>query len=220
MVDLSKLVDDLSRLTVLEAAELARLLEEKWQSTQARQSKVSFAAIKNDLPAWPDEVIKEWLLYLANRDDTGWPPPDPLRYHAWAFILGHRPLRWWREVTWKLQFTDCSFASLAPATQAIVTCTLGEITNRTADEGTKRRYDNIPSHPEQRCIRRTPNCRETCRRPQYSGRQPPDHCVLRSANDTTRRLRTTRLKKTRAGTRCVDRNAQPRRDAAGLSARP
>ena len=146
MADLSKLADDLSRLSVLEAAELARLLEEKWQSPQARQSKVSFAAIKNDLPAWPDDVIKEWLLYLANRDDTGWPPPDPLGYHAWAFILGHRPLRWWREVTWKLELTDCSFASLAPATQAIVTSTLAEITNRTADEGTKRRYDNAFHH--------------------------------------------------------------------------
>src|ERR1700720_2749540 len=30
MADLSKLVDDLSSLTVLEAAELAKLLEEKW----------------------------------------------------------------------------------------------------------------------------------------------------------------------------------------------
>ena len=30
MADLSKLVDDLSGLTVLEAAELAKLLEEKW----------------------------------------------------------------------------------------------------------------------------------------------------------------------------------------------
>jgi large subunit ribosomal protein L7/L12 len=30
MTDLSKIVDDLSKLTVLEAAELAKLLEEKW----------------------------------------------------------------------------------------------------------------------------------------------------------------------------------------------
>ena len=30
MADLSKIVDDLSKLTVLEAAELAKLLEEKW----------------------------------------------------------------------------------------------------------------------------------------------------------------------------------------------
>ena len=30
MADLQKIVDDLSSLTVLEAAELAKLLEEKW----------------------------------------------------------------------------------------------------------------------------------------------------------------------------------------------
>jgi large subunit ribosomal protein L7/L12 len=30
MTDLSKIVDDLSKLTVIEAAELAKLLEEKW----------------------------------------------------------------------------------------------------------------------------------------------------------------------------------------------
>ena len=30
MADLSKIVDDLSKLTVLEAAELAKMLEEKW----------------------------------------------------------------------------------------------------------------------------------------------------------------------------------------------
>jgi len=146
MADLSKLSDDLSRLTVLEAAELARLLEEKWQSPQARQSKVSLAAIKNDLPAWPDEVIKEWLLYLANRDDTGWPPPDPLGHHSWTYILGHRPLPWWREVTWKLEKTDCSFAKLAQSTQAIVTKMLAETTSGKADAGTKRRFDRAFNH--------------------------------------------------------------------------
>ena len=30
MADLAKIVDDLSKLTVLEAAELSKLLEEKW----------------------------------------------------------------------------------------------------------------------------------------------------------------------------------------------
>jgi len=30
MADLSKIVDDLSSLTVLEAAELSKMLEEKW----------------------------------------------------------------------------------------------------------------------------------------------------------------------------------------------
>jgi hypothetical protein len=51
MADVTKLVDDLSRLTVLESAELARLLKEKW-----KPPKVSPADIKNDLPHWPDEV--------------------------------------------------------------------------------------------------------------------------------------------------------------------
>ena len=35
MADLSKLVDDLSALTVLEAAELSKLLEEKWGGSAA-----------------------------------------------------------------------------------------------------------------------------------------------------------------------------------------
>ena len=146
MADLSKLADDLSRLTVIEAAELARLLEEKWELPQAEPSKVSFGVIKRDLPAWPDEVIKEWLLYLANRDDTRWPPPDPFGYHPWAFIFGHRPLRWWREVTWKLEKTDCGFARLAQSTQAIVTQMLTEIASGKADAGTKRRFDRAFHH--------------------------------------------------------------------------
>jgi len=32
MADLQKIVDDLSKLTVLEAADLAKMLEEKWSS--------------------------------------------------------------------------------------------------------------------------------------------------------------------------------------------
>ena len=33
MADLQKIVDDLSKLTVLEAADLAKMLEEKWQKS-------------------------------------------------------------------------------------------------------------------------------------------------------------------------------------------
>jgi len=39
---------------------------------------VLLADIKKDLPAWPDNVIKQCLVHLANRDSTGWPPPEPL----------------------------------------------------------------------------------------------------------------------------------------------
>jgi large subunit ribosomal protein L7/L12 len=43
MADLSKIVDDLSSLTVLEAAELAKMLEEKWGVTAAAAVAVAAA---------------------------------------------------------------------------------------------------------------------------------------------------------------------------------
>jgi len=49
MTDLSKLVDDLSSLTVLEAAELAKLLEEKWGVSAA--AAVAAAAAPGAAPA-------------------------------------------------------------------------------------------------------------------------------------------------------------------------
>jgi hypothetical protein len=135
MADVSKLVEDLSGLTVLEAAEFARLLKKKW-----KVPKVSLADIKSDLPHWPDEAIKLWLLDLANRSDTGWPPPDPLGLHPWAFILGFRPLSWWREVSWKREKTNCSFSNLCQGTKAIVTRMLAEKANGTIDEETRNRF--------------------------------------------------------------------------------
>jgi hypothetical protein len=135
MADVLKLVDELSSLTVLESAELARLLKERW-----KPPRVSLADIKNDLPSWPDGVISQWLFHLANRDDTGWPPPEPLGYHPWAFILGFRPLSWWREVSWKLEKTDCGLANLCQGTKAIVARMLVEKANGTIDEETRTRF--------------------------------------------------------------------------------
>jgi large subunit ribosomal protein L7/L12 len=43
MTDLAKIVDDLSKLTVLQAAELAKLLEEKWGVSAAAAVAVSAA---------------------------------------------------------------------------------------------------------------------------------------------------------------------------------
>lgn len=43
MTDLAKIVDDLSKLTVLEAAELAKLLEEKWGVSAAAPVAVAAA---------------------------------------------------------------------------------------------------------------------------------------------------------------------------------
>src|ERR1700740_3341165 len=44
MAELSKIVDDLSKLTVLEAAELAKMLEEKWGVTAAAAVAVAAGA--------------------------------------------------------------------------------------------------------------------------------------------------------------------------------
>ena len=43
MADLSKIVDELSTLTILEAAELAKMLEEKWGVTAAAAVAVAAA---------------------------------------------------------------------------------------------------------------------------------------------------------------------------------
>ncbi len=45
MSDLSKIVDDLSKLTVLEAAELAKMLEEKWGVSAAAAVAVAAAPV-------------------------------------------------------------------------------------------------------------------------------------------------------------------------------
>jgi hypothetical protein len=102
---------------------------------------VTLADIKNDLPDWPDNVIQQWLVHLANRSDTGWPPPNPLGQHPWTHILGHRSLPWWREVTWELKGIDCSFPSLAQATQKIVNEVLADVTGLRPDPNTKGRFD-------------------------------------------------------------------------------
>lgn len=147
MADLQKLVDDLSNLTLLEATQLGGLLKAKWQqSTAGQNTDPLFTDIKNDLSAWPDNVINQWLFHLAKRSDTGWPPPNPLGFHPWAFILGHRPIPWWREVTWKLEMTDCGFAALCADTKAIVVRMLTEKSNGTMDEETRRRFDKAVDH--------------------------------------------------------------------------
>ena len=55
--DLSKIVDDLSKLTVLEAAELSKLLEEKWGVSAA--APVAFAAAPGGGAAAPAEAVEE-----------------------------------------------------------------------------------------------------------------------------------------------------------------
>jgi len=63
MADLSKLVSELSNLTVLEAAELARLLEEKWGVSAA--AAVAVAAAPGAAPAAAAEEKTEFTVVLA-----------------------------------------------------------------------------------------------------------------------------------------------------------
>jgi large subunit ribosomal protein L7/L12 len=67
MADLSKLVNDLSSLTVLEAAELAKLLEEKWGVSAA--AAVAVAAAPGAAAAAPVEEKTEFTVVLAAAGD-------------------------------------------------------------------------------------------------------------------------------------------------------
>ena len=62
MADLQKIVDDLSSLTVLEAAELAKLLEEKWGVSAAAAVAVAGPAAAAAAPA---EEKTEFSVVLA-----------------------------------------------------------------------------------------------------------------------------------------------------------
>jgi large subunit ribosomal protein L7/L12 len=63
MAELSKLVDEMSNLTVLEAAELAKMLEEKWGVSAA--AAVAVAAAPGAAAAAPAEEKTEFTVVLA-----------------------------------------------------------------------------------------------------------------------------------------------------------
>jgi len=69
MADLSKLVEDLSSLTVLEAAELAKLLEEKWGVSAAAAVAVAAAPGAAGGAAAPAEEKNEFTVVLAAAGD-------------------------------------------------------------------------------------------------------------------------------------------------------
>lgn len=68
MADLAKLVDDLSSLTVLEAAELSKMLEEKWGVSAAAAVAVA-AAPGAGAGAAPAEEQTEFTVVLASAGD-------------------------------------------------------------------------------------------------------------------------------------------------------
>ena len=71
MADLQKLVDELSALTVLEAAELSKLLEEKWGVSAAAPVAVAAAPAAGGAAAAaaPAEEQTEFTIILADAGD-------------------------------------------------------------------------------------------------------------------------------------------------------
>jgi len=69
MAELAKLVDDLSALTVLEAAELAKMLEEKWGVSAAAPVAVAAAGGGGAAPAEAAEAKTEFDVILTGFGD-------------------------------------------------------------------------------------------------------------------------------------------------------
>ena len=69
MADLSKIVEDLSNLTVLEAAELSKLLEEKWGVSAAAPVAVAAAGGAAAAPAEAAEEQTEFTVVLIDGGD-------------------------------------------------------------------------------------------------------------------------------------------------------
>ena len=82
MADLQKLVDELSTLTVLEAAELSKLLEEKWGVSAA--APVAAAAAPAAAAAAPVEEQTEFTVILASAGDQDRPAHHGARGQARA----------------------------------------------------------------------------------------------------------------------------------------
>ena len=69
MADLAKLVDELSSLTVLEAADLSKMLEEKWGVSAAAPAAGAAAPGARAAPAAPVEAQTEFTVILAKTGD-------------------------------------------------------------------------------------------------------------------------------------------------------
>ena len=69
MTDLTKIVDDLSKLTVLEAAELAKMLEEKWGVSAAAAVAVAAVPGAGGAAAPAVEEQTEFTVFLKSGGD-------------------------------------------------------------------------------------------------------------------------------------------------------
>ena len=66
MSDLEKLVDELGELSVLEAAELVKLLEEKWGVSASAPVAMAAVAVSGDAAAEPEEEKTEFDVLIKD----------------------------------------------------------------------------------------------------------------------------------------------------------
>ena len=66
MSDLEKLVDELGELSVLEAAELVKLIEEKWGASASAPVAMAAAAAPGDAAAEPEEEKTEFDVLIKD----------------------------------------------------------------------------------------------------------------------------------------------------------
>jgi large subunit ribosomal protein L7/L12 len=85
MADIQKLVDELSKLSVIEAAELAKALEEKWGVTAAAPVAVAMAAGAGAAAAPAEEEKTEFTVILK---DAGAKKIDVIRVIRQLTSLG------------------------------------------------------------------------------------------------------------------------------------
>lgn len=74
--------------------------------------------IKDTLPNFPDEVIKEWLLPFA--ESEGWPPQlgsDGVALNRWRYLLGLRPFGLLQRLDWKKEYKHISIREIAKKSQ-------------------------------------------------------------------------------------------------------
>ena len=74
--------------------------------------------IKDTLPNFPDEVIKEWLLPFA--ESEGWPPQlgyDGISLDRWRYLLGLRPFSFFQRLDWKKEYKHISIHEIAEKSQ-------------------------------------------------------------------------------------------------------
>lgn len=72
---------------------------------------ILFKTVKKDLPNFPDDVIREWLLPYAIK--YGWPPERSSEPSTWRNILGEEIVDWKKRV-WKLEEIDLTTLTLSP----------------------------------------------------------------------------------------------------------